>query len=326
MAASNSRYGHLAHVEPEYEPVLRQIKDAFDALWNLPLPELRAQMQSAPVQLPEDIPKDLIIEDRKVPVSDGTELEIRSYSSPKRSKSSVLYYVCHGGGWVVGDHATEEVQLRAVAGRNDALVISVLYRCAPEFPYPTPFNDCFDVLKWCKQNANDLGIDPEKIVLGGGSAGGNLAAVLSLRARDEGLSGIIGQVLNVPVTCHPDHFPKDKYEFTSWEQNAQAPLLDAKVMRWFWDCYKATTEEYASPLLAKSLHGLPPALVQVAGLDPLRDEGLAYAEALKAAGVRTQLEVFPGMPHAFCLFPVFVEEVAKFLQNIVDFINKVSSE
>jgi hypothetical protein len=88
----------LAHVEPEYEPVLRQIKDAFDALWNLPLPELRAQMQSAPVQLPEDIPKDLIIEDRKVPVSDGTELEIRSYSSPKRSKSSVLYYVCHGGG------------------------------------------------------------------------------------------------------------------------------------------------------------------------------------------------------------------------------------
>jgi len=97
-ATGGPKYGHLANVDSKYEPALKQIQDGFDELWKLPLPEMRARMLSTPPQLPEDSPKDLIIQDRRVPVSDGTEVEIRSYSSPNRSKKSVLYYVSHGGG------------------------------------------------------------------------------------------------------------------------------------------------------------------------------------------------------------------------------------
>ncbi len=147
------------------------------------------------------------------------------------------------------------------------------------------------------------------------------AAVLALKARDEKVSGILGQVLNIPVTCHPALFPKDKYEYFSYSQNKDASVVDAPKMDWFWEQYlpDPKPEVYASPLLAEDLSGLPPALVQVAGMDPLRDEGLAYAEKLKEDGVKVKVETYQGLPHGFYMFPQ-LKATEQYFKNVVNFI------
>lgn len=156
----------------------------------------------------------------------------------------------------------EEAMNRYVAARTPCIVVSVDYRMAPEFRFPYAVNDSFDVLHWCRDNAQTLDIDKNRIILGGGSAGGNLAAVMAQMARDEGLSGIIGQVLGIPVTCHPKFFPTGDYEYESYKQNAEAPMLPGHTMMWFWDHYAPPAEVKPdprhSPLLGK-LEGLPPA-------------------------------------------------------------------
>jgi len=190
-------------------------------------------------------------------------------------------------------------------------------------------NDCFDSLKWCISHADLLGISTSRIVVGGSSAGGNLSAVICQMARDNGLHGIIGQVLNIPVTCHPKYFPRDRYEYSSWTQNADAPLLPSPRMQKFWDHYvpsdQLRPEPYHSPLMAYSLKGLPPALVQIAGLDPLRDEGIAYADALKEAGVNVKLEIFKGLPHGFGGMTNLSQSI-KYNQNVVDFVKSVDQD
>ncbi|KAI9874523.1 MAG: hypothetical protein M1830_009649 [Pleopsidium flavum] len=326
MASSTSggsKYSHLSKMDPAFTPLQKECDGNFKVLWSLPMNEFRAAWKNTPPALPQDVPLDLDITHQMVPVRDGTKVEIRVYKSKKVPSNALLFLVAHGGGWVVGSHDIEEGMNRYVAAKNNAIVVSVDYRMAPEFPYPYAINDCFDVLQWCKANARSLGIDPERIIVGGGSAGGNIAAVLSQKARDDGVSGITGQVLNIPVTCHPKHFPTKKYEYGSYEQNKDAPVIDVPRMTWFWDQYlpNAEPEIYASPLLAKSLKGLPPAIVQVAGLDPLRDEGLAYADAMKEAGVHVTLKVYPGLPHGFYMFP-HLEASTQYLQSVVDWINE----
>jgi acetyl esterase/lipase len=145
-------------------------------------------------------------------------------------------------------------------------------------------------------------------------------------ARDEKVTGVIGQVLNIPVTCHPNHFPHDQFELASYQQNADGSVVDTPKMLWFWDQYlpDATPDVYASPLLAKDLQNLPPALVQVAGADPLRDEALAYAERLMRAGVRTTVRVYPGLPHGFYFFTQ-LKEAREYLQETSDFIRGLQS-
>lgn len=129
-------------------------------------------------------------------------------------------------------------------------------------------------IKQCKANAKFLGINPESIVVGGGSAGGNIAAVLAQMARDEKVSGVLGQVLNIPVTCHPAVFPAKEFEYGSWDQNKDASIIDAPKMQWLWDKYVSEADAanpYASPLLAKDLSGLPPAC-KYPLLPPVRKE------------------------------------------------------
>jgi len=213
-----------------------------------------------------------------------------------------------------------------VAAKNKAVVVSVDYRRAPEYPFPYALHDAQDALLWCRENFRSLGIDPEMIIIGGGSAGANIAAVLAQIARDEGTTGIIGQILNIPVTCHPDHFPISKHEYYSIEQNANAPIVNAFRLRKFWDNYHpmADSNPLASPLLAKSFAGLPPALVQVAGMDPLRDEGLAYAQELKACGVDVVLRIYAGLPHAFYVHPGLPPSI-QYFQSMVDWIEQLVS-
>ncbi|OIW23612.1 hypothetical protein CONLIGDRAFT_649638 [Coniochaeta ligniaria NRRL 30616] len=322
--------GHLSKVDPSFAA----IKDAADAavagLWEAKDWPTFRKLWDMPAQIPEWCPKEgqeVLTSTRLVPVRDGATVEIKVYKSRNVKKNAALVLKMHGGGWAIGGHETEQVENLVMAGHPEVVVVSVDYRMAPEHPFPMPVYDCFDVLKWAKQNASELGINPERIITAGGSAGGNLSAVVAMMARDKGVSGIIGQMLNFPVTCHPKHMKglADKYELGSYVQNHDASVVNATRMELFWDAYdaEANPEPYHSPLLAKSLRGLPPALVQCAGLDPLRDEGIAYAEALKAAGVEVELYTYQGLPHCFSSMLLDIPQSRDYYKRVEAFLEKL---
>ena len=192
-----------------------------------------------------------------------------------------------------------------------------------------------------KNNAASLGVDPNKIILNGGSAGCNLASVVAILARDEGVTGIVSQMLNFPVTVHPKFAPRDKYEMKSWQQNADASVVNAVRLEWFVDQYtpEPSDDWRFSPLLAPSLKNLPPtckclfevlggfadifAVMTVAGYDPLRDEGLAYAERLEAEGNDIELHTYQGLPHCFYMLNTHPKTL-EYYETIVAFVKKYS--
>ena len=231
------------------------------------------------------------VDDIRIPVADGT-IGARVYS-PHRAPQATLVYL-HGGGWVTGDLDYCDELCRFIADRLDWTVVSVDYRLAPEHPFPTPLDDAYAALRHVA--AEIAGNGP--LGVGGDSAGGNLAAACTLRARDEHGPRLDFQLLVYPVTDH---------DFTrgSYRTHAAAFPIGAAAMRWFWDHYLPDVARRdlptASPLRA-DLAGLPPAHVVVAGHDPLRDEGVAYAERLRAAGVDATLAEYPSLVHGFFRF------------------------
>ena len=202
----------------------------------------------------------------------------------------------HGGGWVIGDLDSHDVVCRKLAHEGELIVISVDYRLAPEHKFPAAVDDAIVATKWIADNAKQLGIDAGRLMVGGDSAGGNLAAVVALAARDGNGPEIAGQVLIYPATDfsmkHPSH-----------SEPETSILLTHTVIKWFRDHYLnglADGQDWrASPALAKTLAGLPPAYVLTAGADPLRDEGDEYAARLKDAGVSVTYKNFPGQFHGF---------------------------
>jgi len=214
---------------------------------------------------------------------------------PRTGAHPLLVYF-HGGGWVVGSVANSDAFSRALANASGCAVLSVEYRLAPEDRYPAAADDAYAATRWSADHASELGIDPARIAVGGSSAGGNLAAVVALMARERGAPKIAFQLLHVPVTDHD-------FETSSYRANATGYGLTRDGMRWFWDHYapdpKLRSEPYASPLRAKDLSGLPRAHLVTAECDPLRDEGKAYAARLLEAGVPTTYVEYPGMVHGF---------------------------
>jgi acetyl esterase len=201
----------------------------------------------------------------------------------------------HGGGWVIGDLDSHDVVCRKLAHEGELIVISVDYRLAPEHKFPAAVDDAITATRWIAANAKQLGIDAKRLMVGGDSAGGNLAAVVALHARDHGGPAIAGQMLVYPGTemarTHPSH-----------REPETSVLLTHSVIGWFLNNYMGDadiSDWRASPARAKTLAGLPPAYVLTAGADPLRDEGDEYAARLKQAGVAVAYKHFPGQFHGF---------------------------
>ena len=202
----------------------------------------------------------------------------------------------HGGGWVIGDLDSHDVVCRKLAHEGELIVISVDYRLAPEHKFPTAADDAIAATKWVAANAKTLGIDAAQISVGGDSAGGNLAAVVALAARDGDGPKLAGQVLIYPATDFAMTQPSHREPETSI-------LLTHSVIKWFCNHYLDGTADIdnwkASPARAQALAGLPPSYVMTAGADPLRDEGDEYAARLKQAGVPVTYRHFPGQFHGF---------------------------
>ena len=232
---------------------------------------------------------------RDIPVEHDVRLRVYTPSGERETARPALLWV-HGGGFVIGDLETADPTARALASLTGAVVVSVDYRRAPEHRCPTAALDCMAALEWVVSNASDLGIDPARVAVGGDSAGGNLAAVVSRLARDRGGPAIVLQVLVYPCL-------DAAMDTASHRENAEGFLLTGTTMRWFWASYLGSEvdprDPMASPLHAADLSRLPPALIITAEFDPLRDEGEAYGAALAAAGVPVTVSRYDGEVHGF---------------------------
>jgi acetyl esterase/lipase len=279
-------------LDPQAQQVLEQI-----AALGLPPNHLvspaqaRINMKSRPRIAGPEVAK---VEDRLIP-GPGVDLPVRIYTPEGFGPFPILVWF-HGGGWVVGDLETADPTARQLAVGVNCLVISVDYRLAPETKFPGPADDCYAATIWAVQQATRLHGDPSRIAVGGDSAGGNLAAAVTLMARDRGGLSLAFQLLVYPVTACD-------FDSTSYRQRAEGYGLTLDAMRWYWDHYLQAPADasnpYAAPLTAQNLKGVPPALVITAEYDPLCDEGEAYAKQLQAAGVPTTCTRYDGMIHGF---------------------------
>lgn len=224
-------------------------------------------------------------------------IRVRVYEAVAAPTSLIVYF--HGGGFCVGSIAIMDNVARELAAACDATVISVEYRLAPEHPYPAGLDDCERVTRWVLQNRDRYTAADTPVLLAGESAGGNLAAALSLRLRDAGVTGeggVAGQVLIYPGTAGDGSAMPSRSLYAGY-------TMDSDELEWCWNAYSGgvdiTRDPYAAPLQAPSLAGLPPAIVILGGCDFLRDEGRAYAQRLAAEGVDTVEVMFPGQIHGF---------------------------
>jgi len=229
---------------------------------------------------------------------DGGEIAVRIYRPAGEGPFPAHLYI-HGGGFWLGSLESCDNPCREICVGAEAIVVSVAYRLAPEHKFPTPPEDCYAALLWLHEHARELGADPERLTVGGESAGGNLAAVVALMARDRGGPELLLQLLGIPVCDLTLSQP-------SVDQFAEGYLLRRAGMVDYVDHYlddpAQARDPYASPLFAADLAGLPPALVMTMEFDPLRDEGEAYARRLLEAGVPTRLLRWAGQIHGSALF------------------------
>jgi len=241
------------------------------------------------------------VADTKVKGAAGP-LSARVYRNSLAKSPTVVFF--HGGGWVAGDLETHDRQARLLAIETGAVVVSVDYRRPPETRFPGAFEDAFAAVKDIFERIDEFGKDNRRVGVAGDSAGGNLAATVAIACRDAGI-GLAAQLLVYPVTDVAGNFAdaQENARFPSRAENAEGYFLSRAVMEWFAGHYLADvkhgTDWRVSPLRAKSLAGLAPAIVCTAWFDPLRDEGKAYADALAAAGVATRYYQGAGLIHCY---------------------------
>ncbi len=285
-------------LHPQIVELMRRAKEAgVRPTHELPPVEARAQVERM-YKFPNTERIEIgSVEDRQIPGPAG-DVPIRIYRSwaTEGAPAPALMYF-HGGGHVVGSLDTHDSVARNLCAVAHCVVVAVDYRLAPEHKFPAAPEDCFAATQWVADNAADLGIDPARIAVGGDSAGGNLAAVVALMARDAGGPALCYQLLVYPVA----DYAMDTPSYEKWAEGAG--ILTAAGMAWYRDCYLASEADRmdwrAAPLRAADHSGLPPALVITAECDVLHDESVAYAQALRDAGVAVEHRNYPGMMHGF---------------------------
>jgi acetyl esterase len=279
------------------DPQAKRLIDAMPAmpdLSSIDLAMLREGMKAQSTLSPGEPEPVARVEERTLPGPAG-DVPVRIYTPEGEGPFPVLVYF-HGGGFVLCDLDTHDGTCRSLARGAGCVVVSVDYRLAPEHPFPAGPEDCYAATRWVAERASELGVDASRLAVGGDSAGGNLAAVVSLLAAERGGPSLRFALLVYPVTnCD--------FSTESYRENAEGYFLTTDMMKWFWEQYLSDPRDgekpHASPLRAPDLSAHPPAHVVTAGYDPLRDEGEAFATRLREAGVDVTARRYDGMFHGF---------------------------
>jgi acetyl esterase len=298
-------------------PLDPQVKSFIDGLAALNVPSIEEQPVAearATVEARSPVlfgPTDPIssAEDRTLPGVAGPIL-VRIYRPLDADGPLPVLLYFHGGGWVVGSLESHDAIGRALANRSGCLVVAVDYRLAPEHRFPAAVDDAWAATQWVAEHAAEIGADARRIAVGGDSAGGNLAAVVAIRARERGIP-LAFQLLIYPVMDYNLDSP-------SYLENAEGFYLTRDSMRWYWSQYLGDadgTHPEASPLRAADLRNLPPALLITCEYDPLRDEGEAYAERLRAAGVAVTTHRYDGLVHGVIRMPAIIDRARDMLDE-----------
>jgi acetyl esterase len=307
-------------------PQVRLLLDQFAATGSPPIEEMSLAdaraMMSTLAQLTAPVPEGVESELITMSTLQG-DIPVRLYkpSGASASPRPLLVWL-HGGGWVIGDLESADPTARDLAVRTGAVVASVDYPLAPEHPFPVAPEACHAAASWLAGHARELGADPARVAIGGDSAGGNLAAVTALLARDRGGPEFKFQLLVYPVTDCLMSYPSVK-------ENGEGYLLTASAMHWFVDHYLPSgtdpRDPAASPIDAGDLNSLPPALVITAEFDPLRDEGEAYAARLERAGVPVTTSRYDGMIHGFFGMTGVLDSGREAVREAAEALNKAFS-
>ncbi|RED23001.1 acetyl esterase [Rhodopseudomonas thermotolerans] len=309
-----------AKLDPDAAAVYRAFQDAGrPAYETLTADEARAYYSAARLVSNPEARELASVQELAIPGPAG-DISARIYT-PKALRQdnglapALVFF--HGGGWVIGDLDTHDVVCRAIADDGQLVVISIDYRLAPEHKFPAAVDDAIAATGWIASHAKKLGIDPERLCVGGDSAGGNLSAVVALHARDHGGPLLAGQVLIYPATDF-------SMRHASHSEPETSVLLTHSVIRWFRDHYLSGAQDAddwrASPARAETLAGLPPAFVVTAGADPLRDEGDEYARRLADAGVPVVHRTYPGQFHGFFTMGKLLPQADVVVRQIADWL------
>lgn len=304
------------------DPQMQGLLNAFGALKLPPYEELTAETFRALADAKrvtrgqgESLAE---VSDRVIAGMDS-DITVRLYRPHTVGVLPALVYF-HGGGFVLGDLDSHDNLCRALSNRLGALVVSVDYRRAPEARFPAAFDDAWTAVQWVAEQATELSIDPSRLLVGGDSAGGNLAANVCIKARDCGGPAIAHQLLFYPV-CDND------LSRTSYREVGSGYFLETDMMRWFWEQYLTAPQDadkpYCCPLKTDDLSNLPPATLVVGGYDPLKDEGLAYIERLRVAGVAVHSLVYPGAIHGFMSYIGMLQLSDQALDETIDSLRTV---
>jgi acetyl esterase len=301
---------------PQIDPMLKGLVDAFPLTFKASDGVEAARAKLRLLQAPPEMLPDLRIENRNVGYGDVTDVPVRIYWPPSSSVGEpgnlpiVVFY--HGGGFALGDLDTHDPVARAHAVGADAIVVSVDYRLAPEHPFPAGLDDSWAALQWTAEHAAELGGDPARIAVAGDSAGGNFAAVIAQRARDEGGPALAFQLLWYPSITADLSLP-------SFTENADAPILNREVIDAFLTWYAPgvdisdpkTLPATLAPCNASDFSGLAPAFIGSAEHDPLRDDAALYAGLLNAAGVPAELSNEGNLVHGYVSFALIIPAAAE---------------
>lgn len=287
-------------------------------VWQAPLEVLRAgsYVRILTAGFPQPT---FSIQDRYIP-GPTADLHIRIYRPNEETDLPALLYF-HGGGWVFNNLDFYDAELSTLANSSDSVVIALNYQKAPEHPYPVPFDDCYAAMNWTFQNAALLGIDSRRIGVGGESAGGNLAASVALKNRDEQANVIAYQLLINP--CMERDFTTSSYQ-----EYASGYGLSRQAMQWYWEQYlQGGTHDgdpYACPSTAKDFSSLPTAIIVTAECDPLKDDGIKYDHLLQEAGVQTYFKEYEGMIHGFANLGAITPVAAIALRDCAQIIKTIT--